>query len=529
LQTPIKFRRLSIFRNPNQQGATVVSAVFRRASIGIRGLAFVVMLVAAQTASAAKNVIIMVSDGAGCNTWLATSMYQGKVGKQVYDRPGWQHYLASTFPLNMSPRPTGTNTQDPALVYVPAKFWDCAPLTAASGPGFAGYLFATRAATDSAAAATALSTGVKTFNFSVNWSDDDKAMRGQTVAELAKSHGKGVGVVTTVLWCDATPVGLGGAHNADRSAYAALANELLDSPCLDVLMGAGHPCFDDNGEAMTTKTPDKQWAYVGGQETWDLLKAGKHPAGWKLIETKAEFDVLANSSSPPTKVLGTAQVACTLQCNRSNGSLAERRARGKPVLTGGRGFAEENNDRSLKPFQTPLNESVPSLAEMTRGAIHCLENNPNGLFLMIEGGAVDWANHGNNAGRMIEEHIDFLGAVDAVVQWVETHGGWDETLLILTADHETGFLWGPQSDTTPFQPLVDRGAGNAPGLRYNSTGHTNSLTPLFARGAGSERFAELVRGIDETAAKVYSVSGRFVDNTDISKVMKEALGEPRRR
>jgi len=505
-----------------------VSTAFRRVSFGIRALAFVVAFVAAQTASAAKNVIIMVSDGAGYNTWLATSMYQGKVGKQVYNGAGWQQYLVSTYPLNMSSHPTGKNTQDPNLVFAPDKFWDRTPRDAATGAAFAGYLFATHAATDSAAAATALSTGRKTFNFSVNWSDDDKPLRGQTVAEMAKAHGKGVGVITTVLWCDATPVGLGGAHGVNRSACRELANELLDATWIDVLMGAGHPNFDDNGESVMMKTPDKQWAYVGGQETWELLKAGKHRAGWKLIETRAEFDALAGSSSPPTKVVGTAQVACTLQCNRSNGSLAERRARSKPVLTGGRGFAEENNDRSLKPFQTPLNENVPSLAEMTRGTMHCLEDHANGFFLVIEGGAVDWANHGNNPGRMIEEHMDFLDALDAVVQWVKTHGGWDETLLILTADHETGLLWGPQSDTMPFQPLVDHGTGKVPGLRYNSTGHTNSLAPLYARGAGSERFADFVRGVDETAAKVYSVSGRFVDNTDISEVMKEALGEPRR-
>jgi len=502
--------------------------VFRKIPIGFRALAFIVLILLCQSARAGKNVIIMISDGAGCNTWLATSMYQGKVGTQVYDGASWRQYLVSTFPLNTSPHPTHGNRQDPGLVYDPAKYWDITPLNAAaSSPAarFAGYLFATQAATDSSAAASAMSMGVKTFNHSVNWSNDDKPMRGQTIAELAKAQGKGVGVVTTVLLSDATPVGLGGAHNVNRSAYAELANELFDAPWIDVLMGAGHPRFDDDGEELTVKTPDSQWAYVGGQKTWERLKAGRHPAGWTFIETKAEFESLTQLSPPPRKVAGIAQVASALQCNRSN-SRENRQAGAKPILVGGRGLAEVNNDKSLKPFETPFNQNVPSLATMASGAIHCLESNPNGFFLMIEGGAVDWANHVNNPGRMIEEQIDYLAAVETVVQWVEAHGGWEETLLILTADHETGMLWGPQSDTVPFQPLFDNGRGSVPGLKFLSNVHTNSLTPLYARGAGSERLADLVRGVDSAAAKTWSVSGRFVDNTDVFTVMRDAVLAP---
>ena len=127
---------------------------------------------------------------------------------------------------------------------------------------------------------------------------------------------------------------------------------------------------------------------------------------------------------------------------------------------------------------------------------------------------------------MIEEQIDFLEAVEAVVAWVESHGGWDDTLLILTADHETGLLWGPKSDKVAFQPLVDHGPGKMPGMKYNSHGHSNSLVPLYARGAGSQRFADLVRGTDATAASVWSVSGRYVDNTDIFAVLNAAVSDP---
>ena len=87
---------------------------------------------------------------------------------------------------------------------------------------------------------------------------------------------------------------------------------------------------------------------------------------------------------------------------------------------------------------------------------------------------------------MVQEQIDFNLAVEAVVQWVETKSSWEETLVIITADHETGLLWGPNSDKEPFQPLADNGPGKMPGLMYHAKTHSNSLVPVFARGVGAQ-------------------------------------------
>ncbi|MFZ5433090.1 MAG: alkaline phosphatase, partial [Calditrichota bacterium] len=135
-----------------------------------------------------------------------------------------------------------------------------------------------------------------------------------------------------------------------------------------------------------------------------------------------------------------------------------------------------------------------------------------GLFLMIEGGAIDWANHSNQAGRLIEEMTDFNYAVEAVIAWVEANSNWDETLLIVTGDHETGYLWGPESgEPATWKPIVDNGAGNMPGAYYYSGVHTNSLVPFFAKGFGSERFTE-------RAVKTDPHNGLYIDNTDIARV-----------
>ncbi len=467
----------------------------------------------------------MIADGSGNNTWLATTMYQGKVGRQVYDRSGWLRLCCSTYPLNLSHQPTGDLVQNQTLVYDPVKAWDAALKSAtlkdlvlknatlknskgndvkpkaAVFPDFAGYLYLTTTPTDSAAAATALASGQKTYNNAINWSNDDRPMQGQTIAEIAKSQGKSVGVITTVQWSDATPAGLGGAHNRNRSNHAEIANEMLAAGTLDVIMGAGNPDFDNDGRPLRAeKHRDYQW--VGGEDTWKALKSGSRP--WKLIESKADFETLLSGPTPP-KVVATAQAGDTLQEKRGHGRVT---------------WSPGHPQQPPQPFAAPLNRNVPSLAVMTKAAIHCLEPNTHGFYLMIEGGAVDWANHANEQDRMVEEQIDYLKAVEAVVAWVDAHSNWDDTLLILTADHETGLLWGPDSAKIAYQPLEDRGPGKLPAMKHNSHGHSNSLVPLYARGPGTERFAALLRGKDLHAALQWHYGGQYVDNADIFAVMR---------
>ncbi len=475
-----------------------------------RGVVVLLALTAAlgahgRPAWAAKNVIVMVADGSGFGSWRATSMYEGKwdaargQGTQVYDGPVWVKYACTTYPLTLSKKPTGKAAQVADLVYQAEKAWDTTAVQVKGVGTFAGYKFLTSGATDSAAAATALASGVKTYNNAVNWSDANQALTGRTLAEIAKGRAKAVGVITSVQWSHATPACLGGAHNAERDNYEQIANEMLSAPWLDVIMGAGNPDFDNNGQPVK-KDKKKEFKYVGGAATWKQLTAGTHPGRWRLIQAKAEFEALAHSVPPDTaKVLGVAQVYTTLQ-----------QARGK--------YRKED-----MPFSQALNANVPSLATMTKAAINVLARDPDGFYLAIEGGAVDWANHNKQAARLIEEQIDFHQAIQAVADWVTAHSNWDETLVIVTADHETGLLWGGRSDKAPFDAITDRGKGKIPELHYNYDSHTRCLVPLAARGPGSERFASLVDGVDAEAARRWGISGQYVDNTDVFSVAHAAL------
>ncbi len=445
----------------------------------------------------AKNVILMITDGAGIETWRAASYYRhGALGHEVYD--GFETKLfSSTHPLNTSIKPT--KSADGTVTFEASRLWDKTSSTATfegklgNYPGFfAGYDYTRADYTDSAAAATALATGVKTYNNAINWSNDDAALK--HIGEHVVESGRALGVVTSVQWTHATPAGFLG-HNASRNEYAALGKEIVESGLATVIMGAGHPGFDTDGKPVAP-ADEKAYRFVGGKEIWDRLVAGE--TVYRHIETKADFEALADGSldlAGKEKLLGTVQNGLTTQFNRAGVGMGDKL------------------------------ENQPDLSTMAEGALQLLSKDEDGFFLMVEGGAVDWAAHANNLPRIIEEQIEFNEAVEATVEWIEKNSSWDETLLIVTTDHGNGLLQGPDSNTVAYSPVLNQGAGALPLVRWNSDTHTRELVPLYAKGKGAELFKDLAK--PDAGLATYGVPAEsqvFVDNTDVFRVSMEALG-----
>jgi alkaline phosphatase len=413
----------------------------------------------------AKNVIVMISDGWGYNHLEAVSYYEyGKGARQIYDRFPFQ-WAMSTYSFYCS--------------YDPELAW--------SDWAYVKFCY-----TDSAAAATAMACGVKTYNGAIGVDIDGNAV--PNALEVAEQKGKATGVVTSVPWTHATPAGHV-AHNVSRSNYGAIGMEIVNVSAVDVVMGTGHPWYDADGHL---RQKPNSYGYVGGKATWDALVAGTAGGDadgdgvadpWTLIQTRAEFQALM-SGSTPERVLGTAQVYTTLQQGRSGDAFAD-------------------------PYVVPRTETVPTLTEMTLAALNILDNDPDGLYLMVEGGAIDGAAGSHHSGRMIEEAIEFERTVEAVTDWVQENSNWGETLLVVTGDHETGYLWGPGSNPT-WQPIANNGTGNLPGMQWNSTGHTNSLMVLSAKGDAARLFRSYADLFDP-------VRGAYIDNTDLAKVVFRAL------
>lgn len=413
-----------------------------------------------------KNVIIMIADGWGFNHILATEYYTG-------EKPIYKEFDVA---IAMSTYPAQADNS--SIGYDPEKAWT-------------DFKYLLEKPTDSAASATAMSCGVKTYNGAIGVDLEKNPV--EHVSELAKKIGKSIGVVSSVIFTDATPSGFA-VHNELRKNYKEIAYDLFYRSNLDVLMGGGHPDYDKNGELRE----EKDYSNVGGETSWNALKTGDYSEirkelnisedqkieKWTLIESKEDFEKLIQGDTPK-RVLGIPRVAQTLQYARMNDSLK-------------------------MPFEAEMISSVPDLTTIALGAINILDDNEKGFFLMIEGGAVDWASHGNNTGRMIEEMIDFNKAVQAVVNKIEESSSWNETLLIVTGDHECGYLWGPNSGDGQFNDIVDNGKGNLPGVDWYSGGHSNSLIPFFAKGAGSEIFLESANRVDPKR-------GSFIDNVMIAK------------
>ena len=466
----------------------------------------------------AKNVFIFIADGGGFNAYNAASYYEfGRLGCQPYDQPEWIELASQSNPLHpFAQKPENKPDEDSGAEvdpYLPQNVWD-ARLDAASTSAIArglpvkGYRYLTDGPTDSAASATAMAMGRKTINGRINVIQDscDTAWLadGQNIAEIADSMGMSAGVVTTVQWNDATPAAFGAAHDPSRTDRRQLAIEMLTSRTLDVIMGAGHPEYDQNG---APRTPDKETDFdiVGGSVMWDRLRTATTARHWKLIQTRSDFESLASGrmrTSGP--VFGLARVSGATQHERQTRDWNRD------------GAINAADIKVAPPFKDPFIPTSPSLATMSLGAINVLSQNPNGFFIMIEGGAVDHAAHNNQPGRLIEEQIDYNRAVRAVLGWIQTHGGWRDNLVIITADHETGMVWGPDSDLFPFEPLTNRGAGHVPAMWFNSGGHSRSLVPLMARGPGASLFESFIIGDDPAY-------GAYVQNTSIFEVMNAAI------
>jgi alkaline phosphatase len=460
---------------------TRLSSGRRRLGAILAGLALAATAVAfmADDASAAKsckpgakNVIVLISDGMGYNQMLAGDYFQyGASGEQVYQQ----------FPVR-----TAMSTYSVYGSYSPLEAW-----------GLFSYFKASP--TDSASAATAMSTGVKNQDGVIGI--DIGGNRLYHVAQRAEALRKSTGVITSVEWSHATPAGFV-AHNASRNNYAEIANEMINDSGTDVIMGAGSPLYDDNGAPVAVPS---RYQFVGGVDTWnDLVNgtAGGDADGdgdadpWKLIQSRFQFQRLAHADKTPARVCGTARAATTLQQARAGNAMAA-------------------------PYTVPMNANVPDLAIMTRGALNVLDANRKGFFLMVEGGAVDWASHANQPGRTIEEQIDFNEAVAAVCRWVRRDSSWDETLVIVTGDHETGYLWGSGTgaDATgqgTWVPLVNNGEDTVPGMQFNSGDHTNSLIPFFAKGEGARHLRAAATGVDP-------MRGKYLDNTAIADTIFSAM------
>jgi len=297
--------------------------------------------------------------------------------------------------------------------------------------------------TDSAAAATAMATGEKTYNLMLSVSPDGTQL--ETILEIAQARGKAAGLVATSMIQHATPAAFM-THIDNRNNYSEITRQIVEEAEVEVLMGGG-------------------LSYFSSQQ----LQVMNENQNYSLAYNLAELSEVTSG-----KLLGL--------------------------------FAEEHMD-----YEMDRNFSItPSIAEMTQKAIDLLSQDSDGFFLMVEGSKIDHAAHAHDKIRTALEAIAFDEAIAISLEYAQNHRN---TILIVTADHETAGLSivsntlsdelpSSQADNEQKRNLRIGRASNVT-VSWRTTGHTRANVPLFAFG---EAFNE------------YS-NDTIIDNTDIFSEM----------
>lgn len=276
--------------------------------------------------------------------------------------------------------------------------------------------------TDSAAASTAMSCGIKTKNTYLGVDENGKAA--ETMVEFAKARGLKTGLVVTQVMPHATPAGMV-CHYDARSVYSTLFKQMLRAN-VDVLFGGGNEYYKGGAKKAAE---ENDYEYVTDEEGLFNLDGSKKAVG-------------------------------------------------------------------LFSYSDISGDKIPSLSTMTEKALDML-NNDDGFFLMVEGSNIDVYESKVDMEKTLQEMQTFDKAVNSVLAWAEKNPG---TLVIVTADHETGGVIIPENAT----------ATDINNDCFTSGGeHTSTNVLLMAAGAQSDKlFTEDI-----------------IENTDISKAIRDQLNK----
>lgn len=447
---------------------------------------------------------------------------------------------------------------------------------------------------DSANTATTLYTGVKSYNNAMGVDIYEQKLK--TIVEIAKEQGKSTGVVTSVPVSHATPgaavsfVNRRSKYDSDYDPNKSNQDSILQQALLNfqpnVILGGGHPLDHQN---TTSSGP------VCNATSYTYIKASTYK---ELTGKTALSDAAACSAAPisnpntnnlygytflergPNATQTLLNTAASLNPNTGgklfglygargqDGNIPVSSSKGDYSTTGLGQFTlfsttTSNNQipnpdtvRPLSAGETDasfiareINEN-PTLADMTQAALTVLGKDPDGFWLMVEGGDVDWAAHDNNMDNLIGTMNDFDKAVQTTINWINNNGGWSKNLLLVTADHDHYLTLNNDfpSKLTAQDPDISRGLkfnakditfsqhlpanaghfwGSDPSKKYLWGNHSRRVVPVYYQGAYSTTLTRFLgQGFQITdSSGTYNVPGvrGVVDQSQIFQTMKTAL------
>ena len=306
--------------------------------------------------------------------------------------------------------------------------------------------------TDSAAGGTALATGTRTNNGYVGADPDGNQLT--SVLRKAQTYGMKTGIVVNTTLTEATP-GAFYAGVTSRKMVFDIAKQFTESE-VDVAIGGGLDHFIARPDSLDL--------------TATLIEKG--------YDVYLNWETVLNTESD--KFVGILPLYDLHRREENNGTASA--AEGQEVCLAAQ-MAAINEDVNA----THLSEPTVYLEKATVKALDVLSrNNKDGFFLMIESAIIDGYGHNNDGEGMIVEMQEFGRTLRAMIDYVNNH---PETLLVVTADHETGGTGVYYNGHTPANEGPLR-------LKFSTSGHTGTVVPVFAYGAGAENFAGVMKNID---------------------------------
>jgi len=271
--------------------------------------------------------------------------------------------------------------------------------------------------TDSASAATALASGVKTRDAIIGKDPDGRSMK--NLVDIARQLGKSAGVISNTRLTHATPAGFY-AHVIHRDMENEIAAQLVERGDLAVALSGGAQHFIPAGMKV---------------EDYPALKGIDKQAGWGGSRRKDSRDLIGEAGNKGYAFVANEKELLALDAQKTEKVLGLFSASGFPSAI----------DR-----QPQHQTGVPTLSQLTAKSLEILKKNPQGFFLMVEGGQIDWVEHGNDVASVLHEMLEFDQAIGLVMAFAENN---PETLVIVTADHDTGGLAISYSNFNPPAPV----------------------------------------------------------------------------
>ena len=306
--------------------------------------------------------------------------------------------------------------------------------------------------TDSAAGGTALATGTRTNNGYVGADPDGNQLT--SVLRKAQTYGMKTGIVVNTTLTEATPAAFYAGVTSRKKVFD-IAKQFTESQ-VDVAIGGGLDHFVARPDSLDL--------------TATLIEKG--------YDVYLNWETVLNTESD--RFVGILPLYDLHRREENNGTASA--AEGQEVCLAAQ-MAALNEDVNA----THLSEPTVYLEKATVKALEVLSrDNEKGFFLMIESAIIDGYGHNNDGEGMVVEMQEFGRTLRAMIDYVNNH---PETLLVVTADHETGGTGVYYNGHTPANEGPLR-------LKFSTSGHTGTVVPVFAYGAGAENFAGVMKNID---------------------------------